>query len=644
MVGQRKAKKNSSALGRALKNDRFGSRGTVSSDGRFVATHTTDMDDRVDRTKKMQSITQMTDFEEFYYNAAMAEKEFSAEKQNAVVLTSMSFQTNWDQPTQEQLIQERENWNNLTIPRRPAWNKEMTAEQLHQNESKAFLEWRRGLVKLEENKHLLLTPFERNIEVWKQLWRVCERCDVVIQIVDARNPLLFRCPDLEKYVKELNPLKQSVLLVNKADLLTEKQREAWAACFEKNGLNFIFFSANFEQMKLEESEAKKNEMKEKEFLSEFEELELHEQMIAEKFKREQEKKQLKEEKSESEEDEEEESEEESDEISQEEQTENSKENSEENSEKTAPEHPKSTKIYTREELLVYLQKNFQPLRKKEGKNLLQVGMVGYPNVGKSSTINVLVGTKKVAVGPTPGKTKHFQTIILEDFDICLCDCPGLVFPTFLSTKADMVCNGLLSVHQLQAHAQPVSLVTKRIPRNILESTYGIILQKPGEYEDPNRPPTAEELLQAYAFNRGWMTVHGLPNESVAARVVLKDYMMGRLCYVFAPPGIDAKEWDGVGVHVIKERNDTERVQVDESSKTAQDRDQRTKRNKKAHKKYDTPTLKPSTKVDPYENQSNVSVHIKGKFAGPNSTRPKYVHSAIPLKGLKQVKARNQVVE
>ena len=46
---------------------------------------------------------------------------------------------------------------------------------------------------------------------------------------------------------------------------------------------------------------------------------------------------------------------------------------------------------------------------------LVCGMVGYPNVGKSSTINVLLGVTasthgvaRVAVGATPGKTKHFQ--------------------------------------------------------------------------------------------------------------------------------------------------------------------------------------------------------------------------------------------
>ncbi len=67
--------------------------------------------------------------------------------------------------------------------------------------------------------------------------------DVVVQIVDARNPLLFRCEDLvsahcqncchsyhrlpppqEKYVCEVDPRKANMLLISKADLLTQKQR------------------------------------------------------------------------------------------------------------------------------------------------------------------------------------------------------------------------------------------------------------------------------------------------------------------------------------------------------------------------------------------------------------------------------------
>jgi large subunit GTPase 1 len=77
---------------------------------------------------------------------------------------------------------------------------------------------------LEEEMDMVLTPYERNLEVWRQLWRVCERSDIVIQIVDARAPLFYRSVDLECYVRELGNDKRNLLLINKADYLSENQR------------------------------------------------------------------------------------------------------------------------------------------------------------------------------------------------------------------------------------------------------------------------------------------------------------------------------------------------------------------------------------------------------------------------------------
>lgn len=53
-----------------------------------------------------------------------------------------------------------------------------------------------------------------------------------------------------------------------------------------------------------------------------------------------------------------------------------------------------------------------------------VGTVGYPNVGKSSLINAVLGLKKVSVSQQPGKTRRLQTIPLKGRGITLCDCPG----------------------------------------------------------------------------------------------------------------------------------------------------------------------------------------------------------------------------
>lgn len=128
---------------------------------------------------------------------------------------------------------------------------------------------------------------------------------------------------------------------------------------------------------------------------------------------------------------------------------------------------------------------------------LVVGLVGYPNVGKSSTINSLLGEKKVSVSSTPGKTKHFQTINLSD-KIILCDCPGLVFPQFATTKADLVCDGVLPIDQLREHVGPVSLVVRRIPKGVLEGMYGIKIDPLSSEEGGDGSLHAEDLLISYA--------------------------------------------------------------------------------------------------------------------------------------------------
>jgi large subunit GTPase 1 len=131
---------------------------------------------------------------------------------------------------------------------------------------------------------------------------------------------------------------------------------------------------------------------------------------------------------------------------------------------------------------------------------------GYPNVGKSSTINALLGAttrnhtaKRVAVGATPGKTKHFQTLALSD-DLTLCDCPGLVFPSFVTTAEELVVNGVLPIDQMRDYISPIRLVCQRIPRRILEDIYGIRLPvPPSSHRGVMRQPTAVELLDVRAI-------------------------------------------------------------------------------------------------------------------------------------------------
>ena len=67
------------------------------------------------------------------------------------------------------------------------------------------------------------------------------------------------------------------------------------------------------------------------------------------------------------------------------------------------------------------------LSKVEGsKRAVTVGVIGYPNVGKSSVINSLKRSKTCEVSTMPGCTKNLKEIKL-DSEVKLLDCPGVIF-------------------------------------------------------------------------------------------------------------------------------------------------------------------------------------------------------------------------
>jgi len=77
---------------------------------------------------------------------------------------------------------------------------------------------------------------------------------------------------------------------------------------------------------------------------------------------------------------------------------------------------------------------------------------------------------------------------------------------------------------------------------VLEETYGVVLPPPPEGQPEDTPPTGDEMLNAYAFQRGFMTSSGLPDQSRAARIILTDYVAGKLIYCHPPPGVDAQSF------------------------------------------------------------------------------------------------------
>ncbi|KAF5659167.1 GTP-binding protein [Fusarium heterosporum] len=507
--------KKSVGLGNTLMNDRFG-KGKGADRKRAITrtNHATGEQYLVNEKKdaawvKMRSVTEQGDLDEFLATAELAGTDFTAEKTNNVKIIHTDQKNPYLLSANEErdvIGKHKQHKGRLTVPRRPKWDTTTTPEELDTRERESFLNWRRGLAELQENNDLLMTPFERNLEVWRQLWRVIERSDLIVQIVDARNPLLFRSEDLEDYVKDVDSKKENLLLINKADMMTPKQRKAWAKHLKEAGIAYRFFSAELAKA---ENEARDLAHEESPAGPSSETVE--EEQGEGSAQQEQEGAPL------------------TEEPAQEAQIDREAKAAEEDDDI-------DTQILTVEELEDIFLKHAPADAGADYK--LQVGLVGYPNVGKSSTINALIGAKKVSVSSTPGKTKHFQTIHLSE-RVILCDCPGLVFPNFATTKADLVCNGILPIDQLREFQGPVGLVTQRIPQPFLEAIYGINIRTRAAEEGGTGIPTAPELLRAYARARGFQTQGlGQPDESRAARYILKDYVSGKLLFVSPPPGID----------------------------------------------------------------------------------------------------------
>ncbi|OAX44423.1 P-loop containing nucleoside triphosphate hydrolase protein [Rhizopogon vinicolor AM-OR11-026] len=530
----RQKNQNPSGLGRAIINKKFKDARERQESGLYTT--------EVDSTTRLKSVTQERDLDEFLNTAQLAGTEFTAERRNVKIIQSPAGSTHnphllTDQEEQSTLKKHQQNKERLRVPRRPAWTKSITTAQLDRQEKDAFLEWRRGLAHLQEEDKFLLTPFERNLEVWRQLWRVLERSHLVVQIVDARNPLGFRCDDLESYVKDVEGAegeagtgrdkRKSLLLINKSDLLTATQRRIWADYFDSQGIQYAFFSA---------ANAAALQQARRDAIAEAEETRLYQDAHRDEASLSDSDGPHTPRDDDSDDDFPEKSESESQSASE---TDYDHEyvHTEEDSPDGKDPRTKVLSVLELEDLFVAAAPDLSIFAGPSGEppTKLVVGLVGYPNVGKSSTINALLGEKKVSVSSTPGKTKHFQTIHLSP-TIVLCDCPGLVFPQFATTKAALVCDGVLPIDQMREHSGPTALVAKRIPKEVLEASYGLTIKTKGVEEGGDGKISAEDFLIAYAIARGFMrSGQGNPDEARAARYILKDYVNGKLLFCHPPP-------------------------------------------------------------------------------------------------------------
>lgn len=500
----------------------------------------------------------------------------------------------------------------VPIPRRPVNyvsgrpEAAISATELNQLENEAFLKWRLALSTIEEQEGKAMTPFERNLEFWRQLWRVLERSDLVIEILDARNPLFFRSIDLEAYVKEIHPSKEVLLLLNKSDLVPRHVRQQWFSYFRQRGVMCLFFSA-LEELK-RQGVALPEELAEPTSLpgqDQYASAPAPKRPVSVSIDA-----------SESADSSSASSAAEAPNLPTADQPSCGRREPEpgpvdpspiadgskaEGDEASSLPPPVATPTYATVQELLWAEASERPdvldgyaliamlqnirdimRRQRNGRTEQRppqassgedaetsatrppdtsfvVGMVGYPNVGKSSIINALLGHKVVSVSRQPGKTRHFQTLPLPTVGLTLCDCPGLVFPQIVSSKAFLVVNGVSPIDQIRGdYLSPLQVICDMIPERLirhfnLNPAYiarsslskaradDLLLRDADDATIraalPEGRLPADRFLTLLAVTRGYVSggKGGLPDVFQTSKLVLRDFTTGKLLHWTFPP-------------------------------------------------------------------------------------------------------------
>ncbi|CAD6213538.1 unnamed protein product [Miscanthus lutarioriparius] len=287
---------------------------------------------------------------------------------------------------------------------------------------------------------------------YKELVKVIEASDVILEVLDARDPLGTRCIDMEKMVRKADPSKRIVLLLNKIDLVPKEAVEKWLT-YLREELPTVAFKCNTQEQrtKLGWKSSKLD--------------------------------------------------------------------------KTSN-IPQSSDCLGADNL-IRLLKNYS--RSHELKLAITVGIVGLPNVGKSSLINSLKRSRVVNVGSTPGVTRSMQEVQL-DKKVKLLDCPGVVMLKSSNSGVSVALRNCKRVEKMEDPVTPVKEVLSICPHEKLLSLYKV----------PNFS-SVDDFLQKVATVRGKLKKGGVVDVEAAARIVLHDWNEGKIPYFTLPPKRDAGE-------------------------------------------------------------------------------------------------------
>ena len=166
---------------------------------------------------------------------------------------------------------------------------------------------------------------------------------------------------------------------------------------------------------------------------------------------------------------------------------------------------------------------------------VRIMILGIPNVGKSTLINFLSGSKATRTANTPGHAKGKQWVRLSS-GLDLLDTPGVLWPKFEDQNAalKLAATGAIAGEIFDSYEVVTTLLAalKEISPQILKEKYDI--------EDVNQD--TQILLELIGKRRGCLLPGGEIDSTRAEALVLTDFRSGKLGRVTLdmPPSEDKK--------------------------------------------------------------------------------------------------------
>lgn len=159
--------------------------------------------------------------------------------------------------------------------------------------------------------------------------------------------------------------------------------------------------------------------------------------------------------------------------------------------------------------------------KTEANKVIRTMIMGIPNVGKSTLINVLAGRTIAKTGNEPAVTKQQQRINLRN-NIVLSDTPGVLWPNVENRHSGYRLAVTGAIKDTAFQHDDIALFALEY----LLKTYPSLLQ--ARYRLETLPETAMDALQNIGRHRGCLKAGGLIDLDKAAKLFLTELRAGTL--------------------------------------------------------------------------------------------------------------------